>query len=130
MKKRFNVLIPLITVLILGIISWIVTIANQYYEIHYNLILQLIVINGAFVLAGMLIGLEGVVENYFCSGTWQLKKKRIAFFTLPLLVLYICLIINLFDISAMYHTVLNSFFRQTLGILIGYSVVTSFYKKE
>lgn len=128
MKNKNYLSIILITVPLLSLISLGKQAVHMYYQVHFNSILQISIYHLCYILIGVLVGVEYFLNQYFSPGTWHLDKQRILLFTTPLLILYVLFIANFMGIYTNYNTVINSFFNQGIGVLIGYSIVKSFSK--
>lgn len=128
MKNKNYLPIIFVIVLLLGLISLGKTEADMYYQVHFNSILQISIYHLCYILIGVLVGVEHLLTQYLSPGTWHLDKQRILWYTTPLLILYVLVIINFGGIYTNYNTVINSFFNQGVGVFIGYSVVKSFSK--
>ncbi|SHG69691.1 hypothetical protein SAMN02745221_00781 [Thermosyntropha lipolytica DSM 11003] len=125
-KHLFALLIVLLTT---GILSAVVYFSNQYYSKTYNAAVQLTITNLAYIMLGIILGIIHITRQYNIYGKWKIDKLQIAVFTIPFLVFYLILIFNVQNIFIRYHVVINSFFKDAIGIIIGYSFISSFYKK-
>lgn len=126
LRKYLSVL--LIIILATGILSAAVFISNQYYSKTYNAVIHLSIVNLSYIILGIILGIVHITRQYSTPGNWKIDKLQVAVFTIPLSVFYLMLIFNVQDIFIRYHMVINSFFKDAIGILIGYSFISSFHK--
>lgn len=128
MKNKYYLSIIFITIVILGLISLGKSAASIYYQFHYNSILQISIYHLCYILVGVLVGVEHLMTQCSSPGVWHLDKQRLLWYTFPLLILYLLIIINFEGIFTKGNIVLNSFFNQGIGVFIGYSIAKSFSK--
>lgn len=128
MYLRKHLLTLLIIILATAILSTVVFVSDKYYQMTYNAAIHLSIVNLSYIIFGIILGIFHITKQYSILGNWKIDKLQIAVFTIPLLTFYLLLIFNVQDIFIRYHMVINSFFKNAIGILIGYSFISSFYK--
>ncbi|WP_026691669.1 hypothetical protein [Alteribacter aurantiacus] len=83
---------------------------------------------------GLILGAQGLIKEFKMQGRWLISWEKLIFFGLPFLYMMLYPVLafsgNIFAFSALSMTLLNSHSAVIGGMVFGYVIVTSFYKRE
>ncbi|MDP4177888.1 MAG: hypothetical protein Q8900_06035 [Bacillota bacterium] len=140
MKKNLIFYFTYIVLLLIFIFysnHFLMNIKHDYSKLSFYLeIFSPIVLN---ILLGIFIGILRLYEEFQKKGKWSINFIKIIFVTLPCLYCIINLLAFDFGIkilkfleceSLFFSLTLHHFALDSINILLGYSIITSLYKRE
>ncbi|SDH31012.1 hypothetical protein [Desulfosporosinus hippei] len=115
----------------LAVASWEMFMIKVWVGRNYTPIPGFIGSSVIYILLGLLLGLEHLVKEFRKDGNWSVNIIRLIIMGVPsgVFAFYLVLIYTL-PIRLPSFLSYNNLFFQVSGIICGYTLITSFYKKE